>query len=235
MKQAVQEINAIRPDMVVVAGDLTAGGYRDEFEQAKEYLAKIDCSQVLVIAGNHDHRNLGFLHFEDLFGHRYKSVSYDFCLLCGEEVQETLKIVAADSNKPDLDDGEIGREHYTWLEMEFAESKSFKIFVLHHHLVSIPGTGRERNIVWDAGDVLAKLRFVGVDLVLCGHRHVPYIWPVANMLVISSGTVSTGRTRGYTQPSYNIIQINPETITVSVKTPGQSASKVETFSRRQLS
>jgi 3',5'-cyclic AMP phosphodiesterase CpdA len=219
---------------VVVVGDLTASGYQDEFEEAKEYLTKIDCPQVLVVAGNHDCRNLGFLHFEDLFGHRYKSVSYDFCLPCGGEMQETLKIVTADSNKPDLDDGEIGRDHYTWLEKEFGESKVFKIFVLHHHLVSIPGTGRERNIVWDAGDVLAKLRFVGVDLVLCGHRHVPYIWPVANMLLISSGTVSTGRTRGYTQPSYNIIQISSETITVSIKTPGQSASRVEIFSRQQL-
>lgn len=54
----------------------------------------------------------------------------------------------------------------------------------------IPGTGRERNQVLDAGDVLSLLRQAEVDLVLSGHRHVPYVWPVAGMLLVHSGTVS---------------------------------------------
>ena len=45
----------------------------------------------------------------------------------------------------------------------------------------IPGTGRERNQVLDAGDVLSLLRHAQVDIVLGGHRHVPYVWPVAGM------------------------------------------------------
>jgi 3',5'-cyclic-AMP phosphodiesterase len=57
--------------------------------------------------------------------------------------------------------------------------------------------GRERNQVLDAGDVLSLLRQCGVDLVLSGHRHVPYVWPIAGMLLVHSGTVSTLRTRGF--------------------------------------
>ena len=49
----------------------------------------------------------------------------------------------------------------------------------------------ELNQVLDAGDVLSLLRQTGVDLVLAGHRHVPYVWPVAGMLLVHSGTVST--------------------------------------------
>jgi predicted phosphodiesterase len=73
---------------------------------------------------------------------------------------------------------------------------------------------------------------VEVDLVLCGHRHVPYTWPLADMLIISSGTASTWRTRGYTQPSYNIIEIGPAEVTVTTKIPGGAIAHEESFRRR---
>jgi Icc protein len=78
---------------------------------------------------------------------------------------------------------------------------------MHHHLVPVPGTGRERNIVWDAGDMLALLTELKVSLVLCGHKHVPNVWQVGEMLLINSGTASSYRVRGYTRPSYNVIEI----------------------------
>jgi hypothetical protein len=61
--------------------------------------------------------------------------------------------------------------------------------------------------VLDAGDVLSLLRQCSVDLVLSGHRHVPYVWPIAGMLLVHSGTVSTLRTRGFPHPAYNLIRI----------------------------
>ena len=32
---ALEEINSKRPDLVVIPGDLTADGYRDQFEEAR--------------------------------------------------------------------------------------------------------------------------------------------------------------------------------------------------------
>ena len=60
---------------------------------------------------------------------------------------------------------------------------------MHHHLVPVPGTGRERNIVHDAGDLLRVLANCGVDLVLCGHKHVPNVWRLEDMLIVNAGTV----------------------------------------------
>jgi 3',5'-cyclic AMP phosphodiesterase CpdA len=87
-------------------------------------------------------------------------------------------------------------------------------------LVLVPGTGRERNQVLDAGDVLALLRQCGVDLVLSGHRHVPYVWPIAGMLLVHSGTVSTLRTRGFSHPAYNLIHVAASRISVELRVPG---------------
>ena len=62
--------------------------------------------------------------------------------------------------------------------------------MLHHHLVAVPNTGRERNTVSDAGDVLALLSASKVDLVLSGHKHVPHVWSVDGVMVVTSGTAT---------------------------------------------
>jgi len=219
METGLKEINNLAPDLVVVCGDLTVEGYHEPFEAAKHYIQQIECPQVVTIAGNHDCRNVGYVHFEQMIGPSYKTHTFDFCVYCGEQFQEKLKVVAVDSNKPDLNEGEIGRDHYRWIREEFTKENVYKIFVLHHHLVSVPGTGRERNIVWDAGDVLAELHETGADMVLCGHKHVPYVWPIAGMLVVNSGTFSSWRTRGFTKPSYNVIEIKPLETVISIRSP----------------
>ncbi|MFQ5574596.1 MAG: metallophosphoesterase family protein [Terriglobia bacterium] len=231
MDKVIEEANEADPDLVVVPGDLTAAGYREQFEQAKGYLDRIECDQRIVIAGNHDCRNVGYLYFEHIIGSRYATVDFDFAVACEGRVQDRVKVVAVDSNKPDLNDGEVGRGKYDWIKSEFQDPSHYKVFVLHHHLVSVPGTGRERNIVWDAGDVLRQLREAGADLVLAGHKHVPFVWPVAGMLIVNSGTACTWRTRGYQRPSYNIIEIGSETTTVSTRVPGEAKEAKEVYSR----
>jgi Icc protein len=213
LRTAIEEINAGEPDLVLVAGDLTDEGYPDQYPVAKKELSALSCPQVVLVPGNHDARNVGYLGFEDTFGARDSRLRLELDGL-------QLALVAVDSSKPDLDEGEIGREHYGWIEEGFAGSADLRVFVCHHHLVPVPGTGRERNQVLDAGDVLSLLRQCGVDLVLSGHRHVPYVWPIAGMLLVHSGTVSTLRTRGFPYPAYNLVRIEGGRIAVELCVPG---------------
>ena len=213
LQTAIEEINAAEPDIVVVAGDLTDDGYPDQYPQAKQELEAIACEHVILVPGNHDARNVGYLRYEDTFGARDTRSRLE---CAGLEVA----LVAVDTSKPDLDEGEVGREHYGWIEEGFAGDADLRIFVCHHHLMPVPGTGRERNQVLDAGDVISLLRQLSVDLVLSGHRHVPYVWPVAGMYIVHSGTVSTRRTRGFPFPAYNLIRVENRRIAVELKVPG---------------
>ena len=70
MERAVSEINGLEPDIVVCSGDLTTFGFKEEYAQAKSYLDRIKCEQFVVIPGNHDSRNVGYVHFENLYGNR---------------------------------------------------------------------------------------------------------------------------------------------------------------------
>ena len=224
LRAAIDEINSEGPDLVVVAGDLTDDGYPDQYPLARDQLARIACDHIVTVPGNHDARNVGYLRFEDTFGAR--DLRLRLALPEGE-----LALVAVDSSKPDLDEGEIGREHYGWIEEGFAGEADLRVFVCHHHLMPIPGTGRERNQVLDAGDVLSLLRQTGVDLVLAGHRHVTYVWPVAGMLLVHSGTVSTLRTRGFPHPAYNLVRVKNGRIGIELRIPGGEGQSLGEFPR----
>ena len=73
----------------------------------------------------------------------------------------------------------------------------------------------------------------GVDIVLAGHKHVPYVWPVAGMLVITSGTAGSRRTRGEAPPSYNLIRIRERSVEVTIRLTGQDDRVVTTYPRRE--
>jgi 3',5'-cyclic AMP phosphodiesterase CpdA len=197
-KRVIDEVNLLCPDAVVVTGDLTDMGYRNEFDQAHDLLERIVCPRQIVLMGNHDARNVGEEHFARLFGKR-----------SAELVVSGIRILGLDSSEPDLDSGKVGRARYEWINERFgSDPEEFKVVALHHHLVPVPGTGRERNIVHDAGDLLRVLANNAVDLVLCGHKHVPNVWRLEDMLVVNAGTCCTHRLRGMQHPCYNVIEVH---------------------------
>src|SRR2546429_9712195 len=70
LERAIAETNELAPDVVVISGDLTSHGFKEEYALARQYIDQVECESVVVIPGNHDSRNVGYVHFEDLFGSR---------------------------------------------------------------------------------------------------------------------------------------------------------------------
>ena len=204
--EAVNQINDLNPDMVIVTGDITDKGYYSEFQKAVEYLNMIQCPLV-IIPGNHDSRNVGYEVFEELFGDRSWVLTKD----------EGLTIIGLDSSEPDVDNGHIGRPQQLWMENELNKASSisnFSIVAMHHHVIPVPKTGRERNILTDAGDILQSLIDHDVNMVICGHKHVPHIWKMENTLFVNAGSVSSIKLRGRYKNSYNTYHISENNIEI---------------------
>jgi 3',5'-cyclic AMP phosphodiesterase CpdA len=213
MEAAIAEINALEPDLVIATGDFTTAGYRDEYEIALSYLDRIRSPRKVVVPGNADSRNVGYRHFEELMGNRFRLAHLD-----------GAAVVAVDSSEPDLDSGAVGREWYPWILENFREGDpKIRIFVMHHHLLPVPGTGRDPSLAIDAGDLLEVLLEAGVDLVLTGHKHVPWVWRLEGMYVATAGTVSSMRLRGLTEPSYNVVHASEGRVRLERRTPGGGA------------
>jgi len=224
LERAVTEINELKPDAVICSGDLTTFGFKQEFVQAKSYLDRIECEHLVVIPGNHDSRNVGYVHFEDLFGDRNSVLRVN-----------GVTVVAVDSTEPDLDHGQIGRGRYRWIEEQFAGDESdLRVFVCHHHLLPVPGTGRERNVIYDAGDTIECLQRARVQLVLSGHKHVPYAWKLEDLFVVNAGTVSSLRLRGNTRPCYNVVEVEGTHVDVWRRYPFHGQEKIIQFSTDTL-
>src|SRR5215213_9268207 len=211
LEATIEESNALEPDLVAIVGDLTMEGYRWEFEEAKQYFDRLECPNIIYAMGNHDAKNVGYRHFEEFFGIREKSAQIP------------------------VPEGEVGREHYGWLDSEFRGWEGGpRILMIHHHILAVPGTGRDVNNLRDAGDVMAILRELKVDIVLSGHRHVPYVWSISGVRIVHSGTVSTMRVRGTMPPSYNVIEIDEESVSIMLHQPGKGEDGIEplaSFSR----
>ncbi len=218
MNRVIVELNEMEPDVVVCTGDFTAFGYRQEFKNAVAYLDRIK-APVLSVPGNHDARNVGYVHFEELIGPRHWS----------KDVRG-VRLVGADSSEPDLDHGQIGRDRYDWLAEQFSVPAELKVLAIHHHLIPIPGTGRERNLIYDAGDLLEFLITNRVNIVLTGHKHVPYVWRLENMYIATAGTCASLRLRGHTCPCYNVIEVDGDEVKIHRRYPFGATQLIAHFS-----
>ena len=65
--KVIDEVNTLSPDAVIITGDLTNEGLKEEYEQCKELVSKIKVDKIIAISGNHDYRNTGYLHFKKYF------------------------------------------------------------------------------------------------------------------------------------------------------------------------
>ncbi len=205
---ALAEINELRPDAVVITGDLTNEGLIKEYEDAKKLISKLNAEKIITISGNHDYRNTGYLVFKKYFP--FDTVN---------ELAPDTVLVTLGTARPDRNDGEVGYRQNLWLErtMKKYENRT-KIVAMHHHLIDIPDTGSDVATVVDAGDVLRTILATDVDLVLCGHKHRPWVWNLGRLEVVNAGTVSSERVRGLFANTYNIITVGSGKVSVELKT-----------------
>ena len=71
----------------------------------------------------------------------------------------------------------------------------------------------------DAGDLLEVLIEAGVNIVLSGHKHVPYVWRLETVYIVNAGTCASLRLRGYTKPCYNIVEVEGDEVKIHRKFP----------------
>jgi len=199
----IEKVNSLSPELLIVTGDLTQDGHLHEFEIAKRFVDRFDVGERIMVPGNHDARNLGFEIFEEIFGTRYPFFE-----------TEEVAIFGVDSTVPDIDDGHVGREYYGIIADRLHDRDKVRALALHHHLIPIPGTGRERQIPVDSGDVLKLISELDIDLVFSGHKHLPWVWKLEETHFVTAGTSTTRRLKGRSHPSFNIIDIEDGGISI---------------------
>ena len=224
LRTAITEINSMRPNIVLVTGDLTENGLISEFKLAQKELKKLKADKIVYLSGNHDYRSTGYLLFKEYFP--FTQVT---------ETDEAV-IVVVSSARPDRDDGEVGNRQNLWLEKTLEKYKNkTRIVAIHHHVVPVPDTGADQITVVDAGDTLRSLAKSKANLVLCGHRHRPWKWKIEDMQVVHAGSVSCEKLGGFFCNSYNGVTVSKKKVDAKLKiVSGGCVDFAEIVKRREI-
>jgi 3',5'-cyclic AMP phosphodiesterase CpdA len=158
----------VAPDLVVVTGDLTHRGRRDQHDRAAQLLRALG-PPVVAVPGNHD--------IPYTFPARFSRPWTEFERLWGttEPVHQAddLCVVGLNSVRPwrhqsgGLRDGQLDRAASAFAA---AAPEVLRVALLHHQLTGAPWRTRKRPVA-RRSHVLGALVDAGAELILSGHIH----------------------------------------------------------------
>lgn len=159
-RAAIAEIAAVEPDAVVVKGDLTADGTREQYQQFLDAYGGAFGGRLHVVRGNHDAYR----------GETYASDPYQRVDVPG------ATIALIDTSIPGSDSGTVSSEQLEWLDTVAAEADRPVLLLGHHHAWSPDSPTRPDRyfgIHPDASERLIEVvarrsRIVGA---FAGHTH----------------------------------------------------------------
>lgn len=169
LRQAVRTIMELelRPDAVVITGDLVDFGRPAEYAHLAELLAPLPMPTYLL-PGNHDDRS----------AMRYAFPSHDY--LAGSDFVQyrrdvgDLRLIALDTTVPGQAYGALCARRLAWLEDELdAAGGRPTILAMHHPPFDTLFSEMDRNGLREGARELEALvsRHRNVERILCGHLH----------------------------------------------------------------
>jgi len=231
----VTDLNEGGIDLVALSGDLTQRARVSEYEAARAMLDALE-PPLLAVAGNHDvypwWRPLKRLRTPL---ERYKRyVTGD--LSPAFETNEVAVLGLTSAHGATIKGGRFRTADRDALRDYFrgVPADRFKVLVVHHQLhPTAIGPVSPHPVVRQAQKTLDVATGMGVDLVLCGHLHIPAITPLDitpgehRIVIASAGTATSNRYRQPTGPvnAYNVVTVEPDAFSVEERryVPGEGA------------
>lgn len=157
----------VRPDLVLISGDIVDEGTPGEYAAAREMLARIE-GPLLLIPGNHDERAAFRAAFHD---HRYLPAEGPLHFAVGDH--GPVRIVGFDVTVPGEHHGEADEAACGWLDATLAAEPDRPTLVMMHQPPILSGIPYIDEYNCRGGERLAAVlaRHKQVERLLCGHVH----------------------------------------------------------------
>jgi 3',5'-cyclic AMP phosphodiesterase CpdA len=216
----VQTIRSLQPDLIAVSGDLTQRALTSEFEQAREFLDRLEAPKI-VVPGNHDVPlfNL-YARFVRRFEHFHRHITPE---RVPEFVDDEIAVIGINTARSlTWKWGRVNMEQMSRVrDRLFGLPARIVRVVVMHHPFELPEGVSKLELVGRARMGMAKLAESGADILLSGHLHSTHISDTVrryniyghSALVVQAGTATSTRQRGE-QNSFNCLRISSTEIAI---------------------
>jgi len=234
VKAVELEVDALKPDLVVISGDFTQRARTEQFSEACAFLERLRGSgnEVLGVPGNHDVPLYDVLRrFLSPLARYRRFIDDSLCPFVELPGIAVLGINTARSLT--FKDGRINKDQVDFIRETFARapSESVRVLVTHHPLFALTVGGEVERAIGRQEMALDAIEESGVDLLLAGHAHhassqdaSDFVTRAGGVLVIQAGTATSTRVREQEQ-SFNVIDIDDGSVTVTIHACTGSAFK----------
>lgn len=208
------------PDLVIFSGDITQRARRSQFAQARRFADQFR-APLLAVPGNHDLPLFNVLaRLWNPYGNYRRAFGWE---LEPEFETEHLLVIGVNSTRPGRHkDGAVSPRQVERVARRLSRARPQQLrMVVQHHPVRATEASDTANLL--LGRELAVPAWVdaGLDLVLGGHIHLPYVLPLQGRdgeagrraWTVQAGTAISSRVRGEVSNSVNLISYQPDLLT----------------------
>jgi 3',5'-cyclic AMP phosphodiesterase CpdA len=213
--RALLELNReLRPDVVVLSGDITQRARRSQFAAARAFIDLLSPPQLVSIPGNHDiplfnlvARTLyPYANYSRYFGHNLEP----------ELETDSLLILGVNTTRPRRHtDGELSSNQIARVSARLARASKQQLrIVVTHQPVHVIRDSDITNLLHGHDAAVHSWSAAGADIVMGGHIHLPYVRPLSDRFgdlsrriwSVQAGTAVSSRIRRKHPNSVNVLR-----------------------------
>ncbi len=215
VKALEASLQIIKPDFILLSGDVTQRARKSQFIKAREFLEGTRLP-FKVIPGNHD---IPLFDLLTRFTNPYRLYQQFFGARGFVYVESHIAVIGLDATGPERHkQGKLDPEHISALLTSARQkvgSEGFLIVSVHQPLLTAWTEDRPEEMI-DAGLIAQIFARFHVDAVLSGHVHVPLICTSEKeypnlpypFIHVGAGTATSHRTREGKPNSFDVIELN---------------------------
>lgn len=210
-------LDELKPQLILLTGDITQRARRSQFHDAKEFTHQLGQTPLIAVPGNHDIPlfNVFARLFHPYAG--YRGLFKD--QLEKDHLHGDIVVTGLNSTSPWRHvQGEFNlRRLNRRLRVQRPAAKVH--IAAFHHPMDCAKPQDEKNLLKKADQAIRLFDHHGVDLILGGHIHDPYVtlskvrYPQTerSMIIAVAGTCTSWRTRKDAPNSFNLIDVETAT------------------------